>query len=182
LMSSADFAPDDGGDFANGDDGGKVMVFGGSTDWAKAGSAARQTAPRMIDTRGIEKAENYLPVERVNSTNTEPGLRLHRNNAGRTGRTSPVRCSSGEKIEAWEIFQSMDGTLAGAFHSALLMCVSRSQNARQSRKLPPPPPGKLTPDHMVTTSDLADLRADMATKDDLAAVEKRLDDRSMGPS
>src|SRR5436190_5637580 len=33
-----------------------------------------------------------------------------------------------------------------AFHSALLMCVSRSQNARQSCKLPPPPPGKLTPE------------------------------------
>src|SRR5436190_9461197 len=33
-----------------------------------------------------------------------------------------------------------------ACHSALLMCVSRSQNARQSCKLPPPPPGKLTPE------------------------------------
>jgi hypothetical protein len=68
LMSPGDFAPDDGGDFANGDDGGKVMVFGGSTDWAKAGPAVRHrarkwTAPRMIDPRGIEEAENYPPVE-----------------------------------------------------------------------------------------------------------------------
>ena len=66
MMSSADFAPDDGGDFANGDDGGKVMVFGGAADWARADSAARQrtrkqTGPRMIDTRGIEEAEIYLP-------------------------------------------------------------------------------------------------------------------------
>jgi hypothetical protein len=33
-----------------------------------------------------------------------------------------------------------------AFHSGLVMCVSRSQNAMQSCKLLPPPPGKLTPE------------------------------------
>jgi len=42
------------------------MVFGGAADWARADSAARQrtrkqTGPRMIDTRGIEEAEIYLP-------------------------------------------------------------------------------------------------------------------------
>src|SRR5205823_10043328 len=60
-MSSADFAPDHGGDFAKGDDGGKVMVCDGATDWAEADSATRhrtrkQTALRMIDPRGIEEA------------------------------------------------------------------------------------------------------------------------------
>jgi hypothetical protein len=74
AIRSGDFSPDNGGDRANGDDGGKVMVFGGAAAWPKADSAARhrtrkQVATRMSDTRGMEEAgdQNYLPVERGQS-------------------------------------------------------------------------------------------------------------------